>query len=381
MLTPKWLLAWQGRRRALRELARLQKADLDALALDDNSPVNRTKAALAAGDKATALRLWQEALARYPGFATNTREAVEIELGIGRLDEAETLVKEWRKRAPRDEQFAGWYGLIAERRNDIDEALRRWTEIRRAFPRYWMGYIRAAMCLRRKGRLDEAEVLVTRAIKRVPGEAQVWFEWARLAEERRDWSESLSRWQIVSEKFPHVQATLGSARALVAMRRFDNAEQQLREVQHRNPLMVEIAVALARLASERGDSREEIIHRWADVRRRFPRALTGYREGYRELLAMGCEAEVENLLLQAIDQLPAEPWPLVEHALRATAQKDWEVATVRWACVRAKWPHRPDGYYRGAEALAALGKHDEANQLRAVPSSKRADVLDGSRIG
>jgi tetratricopeptide (TPR) repeat protein len=311
--------------------------------------------------------LWQDALERYPAFARSAPDAVEIEMGLGRFDEAEALIVEKRQSAPRDPQFAGWYGLLGQRRGDDDEAIRRWAEVRRTFPRYWMGYVFGSRCLRRAGKLVEAEALAKRAIQLFPNEAQAWFEWAQLAEQRSDWPQALARWDAVREKYQHVQGEIGSARALAELGRFDEAEQRLREAQHRRPLLDEIAIALARLAAQRNADPEEVVVRWADVRRRCPQVLVGYQEGYRELAAIGRDAEAETLLLAAMENIPAEPWPAVEYAQRAHTQKAWEAAANRWAEVRAKWPHRPDAYYRAAEALAVLGRHEEAIKLQAGP--------------
>jgi tetratricopeptide (TPR) repeat protein len=343
------------------------------LVLDEDNPVNRTRSALAAGNKATALNLWQDALERYPAFARSAPDAVEIEMGLGRFDEAEALIAEKRQTAPRDPQFAGWYGLLGQRRGDVDEAIRRWAEVRKAFPRYWMGYVFGSRCLRQGGKLVEAEALAKRAIQLFPNEAQAWFEWAQLAEQRSDWSQALARWNAVREKYQHIQGDLGSARALAELGQFDEAERRLQEVQRRRPLLDEIAIALARLATQRGADPEEVIARWADVRRRCPQALVGYQEGYRQLAAIGRDTEAEELLVTAIEKIPAEPWPAVEYALRAHARKAWETAANRWAEVRTKWPQRRDAYYRAAEALAALGRREEAIELQAGPPTHNSN--------
>lgn len=369
---PPWFLAWRDRRTALRELGRLHQVELNKLVLDEDNPVNRTRAALAAGNKATALNLWRDALERYPSFARSAPDAVSIEMDLGRFDEAEALIAEKRQSAPRNPEFAGWYGLLGQRRGNIDEAIRRWAEVRKTFPRYWMGYVFGSRCLRRVGKLVEAEALAKRAIQLFPNEAQAWFEWAQLAEQRSEWAQALARWDAVREKYQHVQGEVGSARALAELGRFDEAEERLQEVQRRRPLLDEIAIALARLAAQRGADPEEAAVRWADVRRRCPQVLVGYQEGYRQLVAIGRDTEAEALLLTAIDKIPAEPWPAVEYAQRAHTQKAWEAAANRWAEVRAKWPHRPDAYYRAAEALEALGRREEAIELRAGPPQENA---------
>ena len=76
-------------------------------------------------------------------------------------------------------------------------------------------------------------------------------------------------------------------------------------------------------------------------------------------------ADAETILLVASERFPAEAWPRVEYAALSNTQQDWTAAAAHGAAVRATWPDRRDGYIRGAEVLALLGRQDEAAQLRA----------------
>jgi predicted Zn-dependent protease len=189
-------------------------------------------------------------------------------------------------------------------------------------------------------------------------------QWASTAEHRGDWPEALRRWEIVGETYQNDLIDLGTAKALEELGQIEAAETRLRKLQGRAPLVPRIVISLARLANQRGD-KEEAVRLWADARRRFPLLPVGYREGIRQLLEMGRPADAEIILLAAIDRFPSEAWPRVEHAALANSQQDWSAAEARWAAVRAGWPDRQDGYLRGAEALALLGRQDEAAQLRA----------------
>ena len=272
-------------------------------------------------------------------------------------------MREGQKRAPRDLYYADGHARLAERRGDTEEAIRRWERVRKKFPGAVSGYVRGAVCLERASQLDAAEALIEKAVKRFPGEVVAWIQWASAAEHRRDWSEALRRWETVGERFRNDQIDLGIAKALEELGRIEEAETRLRELQRRAPLLPAIVISLARLANLRGD-KEEVVRCWADARRRFPLRPVGYREGIRQLLEMDRPADAETILLAAIDRFPAEAWPRVEYADLANTQQDWTAAEARWAAVRAAWPDRQDGYLRAAEALAALGRQDEATQLR-----------------
>jgi hypothetical protein len=134
--------------------------------------------------------------------------------------------------------------------------------------------------------------------------------------------------------------------------------------QARHPIVHEVAVALARLADQRGDREAAVMH-WADTRRRFPLLHFGYQGGFRQLVEMGRYADAEVILLAAIDRFPEQAWPAVEYASLAHTRQDWAAAAGRWAVVRTGWPDRQDGYLRGIESLAALGRQDEVAQLNA----------------
>ena len=345
-VVPGGLLAWKQRRRALRDLDNIQRLEQSILGLDEANPVNRAKVALESGDTGAALQFWREAVARYPNFAKGSRDALTILLGLRLFDEAEALMREGQKRAPRDLYYVDGLARVAEHRGDNEEAIRRWERVRKKFPGAVSGYVRGAVCLERASQLDAAEALIEKAVKRFPGEVVAWIQWASAAEHRHDWPEALRRWEAAGERFPHNQIDLGIAKALEELGRIEEAEKRLRELQRRAPLLPEIVISLARLANLRGD-KEEAVRCWADARRRFPLLPAGYREGIRQLLEMGRPAEAETILLAAIDRFPAEAWPRVEYAEIANTQQDWTAAEARWAAVRAAWPGRQDGYLRG----------------------------------
>ena len=363
-LVPGGFLAWKQRRRALRDLENNQRLEESILGLDDRNPVNRAKVALESDDPVAALKYWNEAIARYPSFAKGSPHALTILLGLKLFDEADALMREGQKRAPRDPYYADGLARVAERRDDTEAAILCWDQVRKKFPTYWRGYVQGAVCLVKVGQLDAAEALIEKAVKRFPGVIHTWIQWASTAGHRHDWSEALRRWEATGEKFRHNEIDLGIAKALEGLGRFEEAETRLRELLLRGRMDTGIAISLARLANLRGD-KEEAVRRWEDARRRFPLLPAGYREGIRLLLEMDRPADAETILLAAIDRFPAEPWPRVEYAALANTQQDWTAAEARWAAVRAAWPDRRDGYLRGAEALAGLGRQDEAAQLRA----------------
>jgi tetratricopeptide (TPR) repeat protein len=308
---------------------------------------------------------------RYPRFAKRLPASVDVVLGLQLYDEAEELALEGQRREPKSMLYAGVHALVAERRGNMEEAVRRWQHVRKQFPNYWMGYVNGGMCLRAAGQLDAADEMLATATRLFPNQPRAWIDWAHLAEHRQDWVEAARRWQVVLDQTRHVAGHIGIARAMEKLGRMDEAEERLRSAQIHFPLFEEVSIALLRLARTRGD-KDAVVARCADTVRRFPLLPSGYREGARFLVEMDSCDEAATILQAAIDRFPKEAWPTVDHASLAHMRQDWAAAAALWKAVRAAWPDRQDGYFRGAEAMTALGRTDEAAQLKAVYRDRSA---------
>jgi tetratricopeptide (TPR) repeat protein len=348
----------------MRELARQQRLEHDALVLDDGNFVRRAKVALEAGDPAAALQYWHQALVRYPAFTRTSHDSLNVLIGLKRYDEAEALMLEGMKRERHDPFFAEGYAWVAHHRGDLGTATERYAKARRMFPGAPEAYIAGARCLREAGQLDAAEKLNATSIKRFSKDLRVWMEWAQLAEAKGDLEEALSRWETVAEKHPHVICEQGIARVLEKLGRLDDVEARLEQARLRFPIDPTLAIARAELADRRGD-KEDAARCWADVMRRFPRLPRGYQQAYRALLEVDRVEEAEAAMVDAMDRFPTDAWPAINHASLASRRQDWTEAVTRWGWVRERWRDRAEGYLRSAEALAALGQKDEAENLRA----------------
>jgi hypothetical protein len=122
------------------------------------------------------------------------------------------------------------------------------------------------------------------------------------------------------------------------------------------------------------DTRIICIDTWLGSSEHFFGADPSWRTSL--CLSDGCYDDAEAILLAAIDRFPAEVWPAVEYASLAHTRQDWVAATTRWVEVRAGWPDRQVGYSRGAEALAALGRKDEAMLLWAKDQRRPGPLVN-----
>ena len=278
----------------MRELHQMQLLELQLLRLDDSNPLYRAKMALAGGDRAQALQYWTEARERLPEFVATSHDSLEILIGLDRLDEAEALMLEGRRRFPRESYYARGYAEIATRRGDHSEAVKRWTAVRKALRGVWQAYAFGAESLRELGSQDEAEALLSDAINRFPGEISCRVQHARQADSRKDWPTALQRWELVSTEFKHPLGVIGVARALREMGRFDEAEERLAAGRLSYPTVPELVIEQIHLSQARGGEAAE-LRSWEVLLERFPLESYGYYGAAHRLAEMRKFAEADDV--------------------------------------------------------------------------------------
>lgn len=371
---------WWESRLALRELRKLQRSDEQAVGATEANPIYRARLALSRGDRRSALQLWYEARDNYPGLVRRSPETLDVLLDLRCFDEAEELVQEAKRRAPRELSTLEAYAKVAERRGEIEEASRRWAEVRRRFPNNWKCYVRGAACLRDLGLLNDAGALANTATRRFPEIVDCWTEFARIAEQRMDWTQALARWDKLSAmatsrwfqgtQDPHGPAAeSGAALALQELGRPAEANERLDAARRRYPANHGIVLTQARIAEKRGDVDRELQF-WEVMRTRFPLEADGYRMGALRLRALGRHGEGDAVLVAAIERFPQEPWPIVQYAMFAHDRKDWCESVRRWEALRQAYPGRAEGFLAAAQGLDALGRHEEASELRAQHAAR-----------
>ncbi len=302
------LTEWRERQRAIREIRKIAEAEVEKMTYDDNNPVNLAKISLSLNEPAIALKHWRDAMTRAPLFAKTHKDAPDILLRLGLHDEAETIMKECMHRYPAEARYAGCYAQVAEERHDHAEAMTRWKHVIKRFPNWWKGYVHYALALCKTGQNREADKVLAKAFAQFPDEVIVGIEWARNADRRQDYEESLARWQLLWERTKHAVAEGGIAHALIALGRLDEAEAGLFESKQRHPLSEGYRIDLALLAEKRGDI-EEALRRWIELKTRMPLLRFGYEGQFRLLRTIGRFDEAEVVILEAKERFPHEDWP------------------------------------------------------------------------
>lgn len=107
---------------------------------------------------------------------------------------------------------------------DWHNAVRWWDIVRSQASGYLAAYTGAAYALRKLGRFDDAERLLSGAAERFPDHQQVVIASAWLANARRDWPTAIMRWTSARQRFPENPTIyVGSIAALQEAGRADEA--------------------------------------------------------------------------------------------------------------------------------------------------------------
>jgi len=154
------------------------------------------------------------------------------------------------------------------------------------------------------GRREEAEAALQRGQEAVPGEPRMFSEYARLAEGQGDWIEALRRWELMRERRPtYWQGYAGTAGALRALKRFDEADAVLEEGQVRMADPHAMYLDYPRAAEQRGNW-EEALRRWRLAYDRYPHHWLANAGLLGALVALGRLDEAEVWGVQASERFP-----------------------------------------------------------------------------
>jgi tetratricopeptide (TPR) repeat protein len=296
---------WTERREILRDIRRQRADNAERNRFRARDLLEEALAAIELDDHTKGSAIWTSALERYPEEVRMSPLTLTVLLKLHRYDEAEALMQEGRKRHPGDLLFANGLAVVAQTRGDHDAAVERYATVRKQFPGMPQGYVLGAQSLAVKGRFNEADVLVEKAMGLFPREIGGFLEYARLAAHREDWAESMRRWTIVEETFSdRIFGPLGRAQALIKLGRYDEADEVIGAARFRFPTDSALLAESARCAQTRGDI-PEAVKRWKRRIERAPMEAYGYFEAARALESMGEQIEAEAILQAAADRFPS----------------------------------------------------------------------------
>ena len=98
-----------------------------------------------------------------------------------------------------------------------------------------------------------------------------------------------------------------------------------------------------------------------------------YRGARRQRGNLGATTKPRRCCGRQSSVSPADPSVAIEYAWIAHNRHDWPEANLRWAAVRAGFPHHQNGYTNGAQALREAKRFDEADALLSEAAARFPD--------
>jgi tetratricopeptide (TPR) repeat protein len=211
-------------------------------------------AAMARQDDEEALRLWKSLRHDFPERPDGHVWPIQILWQRGFLDEADAMASDAFARFPEHPDVLIQFAWIAMMRQRWDDALQWWTAVRERAPDRVDGYSWAARALWQAGRLDEAEIMATEAVRRFPDAPSALSEFAWVAVQQQNWQEAMFRWRRAYQADAgRVEVQTGLAQALRMTGRADEAEEIVTEALTQRPQDPDLLVEHAWTAVARND--------------------------------------------------------------------------------------------------------------------------------
>jgi tetratricopeptide (TPR) repeat protein len=202
---------------------------------------------------ATAADCWESVLRKYPDHPAGYLGGAEAYRELGRIEDAEALLRLGRARLPKDHSIALNWGELATRQHDWPEAARRWLLLREAFPTDKRCVQEAARALANAGQEAQADALLREALAEFPDDLKLNFQWAEFADRIEDWAVSAERWDHVRKRFAKEKRGHQHAmRARLRLGELAHAEQVCHDAVELFPNDIDILVQAGIVALQAG---------------------------------------------------------------------------------------------------------------------------------
>jgi tetratricopeptide (TPR) repeat protein len=221
------------------------------------------------GDLEEALRRCEVARRKFPHASDGYTIATACLADLGRDHEAEAMIAQAVRKLPRDFDAVVAYARYAVRRQDWEEALRRWQLVKRRF-NHFLGPVGIAQSLREMGRYDEAEEMAAEACRHYSTDTWPFVEFAAVASAKGDFDMATARWKDIRLAFPFFSlAFTAGAEAARRAGRDAEADAILELAVYRLRSDLSVHLEYARNAHRRGHW-PAAVERWASTREQFP---------------------------------------------------------------------------------------------------------------
>ena len=322
-----------------------------------------TRQAQESGETAIALTGWDYVRMCFPGEALGYTAGAALLKQLDRTREAQAVIATGTVNCPFDEHLAEQHAWIVHGSGQLLEADRCWTAFRQQFPESFGGYYGGGAVMRALGLFDEADALYRSAITHWPAAANLYTDYAAVAQSRGDLVEAAKRWMDVRSRFPDFpDGYLREARSLRDAGSVAKAEAVVEEAARKFPERSDVLIEYAQIAHQRGAT-QEALKRWDRVISACHGLADGYVGATRVLVDLGRYADAQNVLSPALRMFPKLVAVGELHASIAHQQQDYPEALKRWSDLRSRFPRNIQGYIGGANTLLAASKADEAEIL------------------
>ena len=196
-------------------------------------------------------------------------------------------------------------------------------------------------------------------LARVPADLDPLGAYCWLAQNRREWPESITRWEGYRRRFP--DRAVGYSAESIALReqsRFEEAEALVQEGLRRHPHDREMLLNFAFVASARKDW-ESALERWQTYVDRFPDHAVGYIQAGIALRELTRFTEADAVLRDAMRRFPDDSEIIGNLAWNAYHKRDWLEALRRWKTYCERFPQDPLGPEQAKLVLQELGYYDD----------------------
>jgi tetratricopeptide (TPR) repeat protein len=264
--------------------------------------IRAARAAVNNGEREKALEMWTDSISTFPKNWLASPDGLSVMLDLGRLDEAEEVMRDALTYQPKAPFVLQSRIRIAKLRGEIGEAVKRCYVLWRKSPKNVENVLKVADLLVGLGKPEEAEHILENCVFASHG--FVLARRARLAAARHDWIAAERLWdERLAMATVDEMSKLGAAVCYKELGKFEKAEATLFSALQDPAPSVEVWLEKARL-SERKEDWPEAVRCWKDVRLRFPRNVEGYLGGARSLMKTGLREDAEAVMDEGRAKLP-----------------------------------------------------------------------------
>lgn len=221
------------------------------------------------GNFEEALRRCEVAIRDFPAVFEAYLTGSRCLSALSRDSEAEAMLSDAVRKFPDKLDILVEHARCAERRNDWEQALYRYSEISRRFDDPNVALATAA-CLRALGRLAEAMEVLEKFCSRFPSEHSAFVELAHIHAEMNDLAKAAECWRYVRKVSPLLPlGYLEGAKLELRLGHVSKADEILAEGVSRIPTDRTLLLQHAQNAAHLGNGAAE-EERWELVHKRFP---------------------------------------------------------------------------------------------------------------